>query len=54
MMIENRRVPGVAVLRIENEVCPNLGIPSNRERDLVLNCFLKLDCVHVDSIRMAN
>ena len=54
MRIENGRVLGVAVLRIENEVCSNLGIVPNRERDLALNYFLKLDCFHVGSLRMAN
>ena len=52
--IENGRVPGVAVLTIENEVRYNVGTTPNRERDLALNYFLKLDCFHVDSLRMAN
>ena len=54
VIIENRRVLGGAVLKIENEVCSNLGIIPNKERDLALNYFLKLDCFHVGSLRMEN
>ena len=52
--IENRRVPGVVVLIIENEVCCNFGVVPNRERDLALNCFLKLDYLRTKNLRIEN
>ena len=46
LRIKNIRVSGVAVMKIENEVRCNLGAVPNRERDLSLNFYLKLDCLH--------
>ena len=41
-------------MRIDNEACCNLGATPNRERDLALNFFLKLEFLHADSLRVAN